>query len=105
MATAKAQRPSIEEFVRSLCPRIRREVGEAPYHYGDFLEGRLALAELLPDGFEERIQWADGDDRRIWVSEAQRSIVTYCGSLLCVERFERRDSFEAQLRVCAEFYQ
>ncbi|MGE3165694.1 MAG: hypothetical protein AB7O52_12360 [Planctomycetota bacterium] len=105
MATAKAhQRPSLDEFVRSLCPGIHREVGEPPYHCGDFLDGPHALAELLPDGFEERTEWADGLERRIWVSRTHRSIVTCCGTLLTVERFERKDSFEAQLRVCEEFY-
>lgn len=103
MTTAKTKRPNLDEFVQSLCPTVQQE-NEPPYFRGNFAEGLDALTKLIPDGFVEETRWAKGNQRRIWTSQRDRSIITCCDNSLSVERFDHAELFKEQLDVCEDFY-
>ena len=59
----------------------------------------------IPDGFDEYENWSDGDYRRVWVSDTEMAIFTYCEGDLSLEVLETERQFRASLRKAGEFYE
>lgn len=66
------------------------------------MEGAWDFPRLA--GFREVEEWQDGHYRRVWVSEEEWTIVSYCEGDITVQLFERKVTYDLALHYAADFY-
>ena len=59
----------------------------------------------VPKGFELQEEWCDCGYRWVWISHFYRSIITYCEGDITISVHDNRESFQAELEMCREFYE
>jgi hypothetical protein len=57
-----------------------------------------------PAGFDDQDRWADGSYRRVWVSETERAIFTYCEGDLKLATYSSEELFTAAHRAADAYY-
>lgn len=95
---------NLEEFIRAFCT-TRQGEDDAAYSKGLTLLDTHDVAAAVPESFRERADWADGLYRRVWVSESDRAIITYCEGDITVGQFDGGEAFKKQLAHARQFYE
>lgn len=95
--------PNIERFINTYTYRTYdvhgRKINAGHVKYSD------AVALDLPAGFVERPEWSDGQYRRVWTSEAELSVVTWCEGDVQVSKHATRAEYERELAQATAFYE
>lgn len=94
---------SLREFLRGYCLTVEERPGCRVYRGTTGFLGPL-YDRNLPPGFEEVEEWGDGQYRRVWKSDADRAIVTYCEGDVIVVVCADDAAYQDEIRRAAEFY-
>lgn len=79
----------------------RRGDGHAIYR-SFTMQGAWSLPRL--ESFTEIEDWQDAHYRRVWVSDEDLAIVTYCEGDITVQLFERKISHDLAVEDAFDFY-
>jgi len=67
----------------------------------------MSILLYIPYGFIEYTEWREGSDgglRRVWVSENDLAILTYCEGDVLIHTFDNHSDFNDAIRVAHLFY-
>jgi hypothetical protein len=83
----------------------RTEDGVDHYTQGAMIEnGWKELSQFLPSTFIQVKGWHDGHYRRVWISDADLSIVTYCEGDFSLEIAHSEAIYKREIQKCHNFY-
>lgn len=81
---------------------VERQGGGCTIYRSFTLQGGWSLPKL--EGFVEVEKWEDAPYRRVWVSDEDLAIATYCEGDITVQVFAREISYSLALQYASEFY-
>lgn len=93
---------TVSSFIQAYCTEMERKSGYQLYK-GFTLEDLWWVGADVPPGFSEKTEWADGA-RRVWISERERAIITYCERDIYVSVHPTAAGFEQHIHQMATFY-
>ncbi len=93
---------TLREFLTGDHWTIERRGGGYTIYRSFTMQGAWSLPRLK--GFVEVEDWQDAHYRRVWVSDDDLAIVTYCEGDITVQLFERKVTYDVALEYASNFY-